>query len=435
MLQNLAARFALGAYRAVGRIAAPLVRVHLSRRARRGKEDQARLEERLGQSWRARPDGPLIWFNAASVGESLSALVLVEEVARRHPGATLLMTSGTVTSARVLAERLPAGVIHQYTPVDLPDAVGRFLDHWRPDLGLLIESELWPTLVTTARQRAIELVLVNARLSQRSFERWRLVRPAITQLLSSFSLVLAQSDQDRARLAALGARDCRSLGNLKSAAEPPAADPAELASLRALVAGRPLWLAASTHPGEEEIAAEAHRLLKATHPNLLTLIAPRHPERGAEIASALDAARLRIAVRSRCEPIAETTEIYLADTLGELGLWFRLSGIVFLGGSLVPVGGHNLLEPAKLGCALMSGPDGANFAEIVDALMAAGALEQVADAAALAATVERLLDEPAERDERGQAARATAARYAGVLERVVEALEPALDRLGTKAQS
>lgn len=435
MPQDLIARLAFGAYRGFGHLAAPLVRAHLRARVSRGKEDPARLGERLGRAQRPRPDRPLVWLHAASVGESLSALALLDGLAARHPQITLLMTTGTVTSARLMAERLPPGVIHQFTPVDLPAAVAGFLDHWRPDLGLLIESELWPTLVTAARKRGTELVLVNARMSGRSFARWRLARPLIGHLLARFSLVLAQSAQDQKRLAALGARDCRYLGNLKSAAPAPAADPEALAALRAQIGARPLWLAASTHPGEEEIVAAAHRRLAADHPGLLTLIAPRHPERGPEIAASLESRGLSPALRSRGQALEAATEIYLADTLGELGLWFRLAPLVFLGGSLVPIGGHNLLEPAKLGCALVVGPHCANFAEIVAALSKAGALEQVPDGAGLAAALGRLLDDPAACEARGRAARTTAEERSDVLNGVIEALAPALSRVRARRGS
>ncbi|MEM7225576.1 MAG: 3-deoxy-D-manno-octulosonic acid transferase [Pseudomonadota bacterium] len=429
MFQELAARLALGAYGAFGRLAAPWVRVHLGRRAARGREDPTRLHERFGRPDRPRPEGPMIWLHAASVGESLSSLALLEAIAQRRPEACLLMTSGTVTSAKLMAERLPERVIHQYIPVDLPAAVEGFLDHWRPDLGLLIESELWPTLVTKARQHGAELALINARMSEKSFRNWRLARPVMAQLLSSFSLVLAQSEKDRARLAALGAADCRCLGNLKSAAPAPSAEPQELADLQDRVRGRPLWLAASTHPGEEEIVAQAHERLESKHPGLLTLLVPRHPERGSEIAASLAERGLAVALRSRGQAIEGGTDIYLADTLGELGLWFRLADIVFLGGSLVPVGGHNLLEPAKLGCALLSGPQLANFADIANALEAVGGLERVVDESGLSATVARLLADPAACAAMGQAARVAAEKESQVLEKMMAALEPALRRV------
>ncbi len=432
MLQNVIADCALGLYRLAGRAGAPLVRAHLRRRARRGREDPERLAERLGRTDRARPAGSLVWLHAASVGEALSCLALIERLRAERPGLTLLLTTGTVTSAGLMAARLPEGVIHQYAPVDLPAAVDGFLAHWRPDLALILESELWPNLLRAAARRGVELVLVNGRMSASSYRAWGRFRPLIRRLLGGFSLVLAQSPRDRERLQALGAAVPHCLGNLKFAAADPAAEMDELAALTRDLAGRPCWLAASTHPGEEEVAARVHGALATETPGLVTVIVPRHPERAPQIAEALAASGLRAELRSRGGRIGPETGIYLADTMGELGLWYRLAEVVFVGGSLSAKGGQNLIEPARLGAAILSGPDTSNFAQIAEEMKAVGALGQVRDDEELAAEVGRLLADAGARASMGRAAEAYATARSDVLEDVLEALAPWLDRAEVK---
>lgn len=408
-------------YRAGTELLGPAIELWLKRRLARGKEDPARLKERLGQPGRPRPPGRLVWLHAASVGEALSVLPLIERLLAERAGLSALLTTGTVTSARLMAERLPPRAFHQFAPVDRPSAVRRFLDHWRPDLALWVESELWPNLVTETAKRGAPMALINARLSERAFRRWRRFGWMIRPMLQAFTLALAQSEADAERLRALGARDVRCLGNLKDAAPPLAADPGKLAELAAAFGDRPRWLAASTHPGEEAIAAEAHRALKPRLPGLLTVIAPRHPERGPEIADALG---LSVGRRAAGEPPG--ADAYLADTLGELGLFYRLCPIVFVGGSLVPHGGQNPLEPARLGAAVLFGPHMRNFAEAEARLAAAGAL-RVADGPALAEAVGRLLADPMEAQRRGAALAAATAQDKAVLEAVLAALAPLID--------
>ncbi|MFQ6018272.1 MAG: 3-deoxy-D-manno-octulosonic acid transferase [Kiloniellaceae bacterium] len=425
------AGFAL--YRLVAAAGTPLVRRHLVQRCQRGREDPARLGERFGHAGARRPPGTLVWVHAASVGESLSALPLVQSIRRGWPALQLLMTTGTVTSAKLMAERLPAGVIHQYAPVDLPAAVERFLDHWQPAFGLVLESEFWPNLLTEARARGVELALVNGRVSPSSFAAWRRFRPASGYLLGLFALTLAQSREDQAHLRALGAADPQCLGNLKFTAPPLACDAAELAALKAALDERPRWLAASTHPGEDEIAAAVHAALAARRPGLLTILVPRHPHRGAAIAAALRAGGRRVALRSAGEALTAETEFYLADTIGELGLWYRLAEVVFIGGSLVPKGGQNLLEPAKLDCAILCGPQMTNFLRVTEEMNRAEAIRQVADQAQLATAVAWLLDDDAARREMIQAAKGYAAAQAGVLEDIIKALAPHLNRAARTA--
>jgi 3-deoxy-D-manno-octulosonic-acid transferase len=416
-------------YRGLTAALAPAVLLYLKRRQRRGKEDGARIGERFGIASARRPGGPLLWIHTASVGEATSVLALMQRIIEERPGIAILATTGTVAAARLLDSRLPQGVVHQFVPVDLPRPVERFLDHWRPDLAVWVESELWPNLVFAAQHRAIPMLLVNARLSAGSQARWRLLPGLIRRMLEGFALCLTQDATQAERFRRLGAPEVASVGDLKAAAAPLAADPAALAELRRQIGSRPLWLAASTHAGEEEIAAAAHRRLAEAHRGLLTIIAPRHPVRGPAIAERLGAGGLRVARRAAGEAIRAETEIYLADTLGELGLFFRLAGIAFIGGSLVGKGGHNPFEAARLDCAILHGPDTANCAGMADALADAGAAETVRDAETLAHAVGRLLADPRLRTARAAAAAQVAAAGGGTLDAVLDRLAPWLDAL------
>lgn len=413
-------------YRALTVLGGPLIGLYLKRRMARGKEDAARFAERLGRPGLARPEGRLVWLHAASVGESLSLLTLVERLAAR-PGWRVLMTTGTVTSARLMAERLPPGALHQYVPVDRPAFVRVFLDHWRPDLVLWAESDFWPNMLDAIRRRAVPLVLVQGRVSAKSFAGWQRARGFIHRLLSGFTLCLGQTPEDAARLAALGAKRVDCLGNLKMAISPLPADETELARLRAATAGRPLWLAASTHPGEEAVAARVHRALAARFPGLLTVIVPRHPHRGAEIRTELAALGVAATLRSAGE--AMDSAIHIADTMGELGLFYRLSPIVLVGKSLPEAasgGGQNPFEPAQLGAAVLFGPRMDNFPGMAPAMLAAGAALQVADAAALEQALAALLSDPETLARHRAAATAWAAGGAEALEAVLGILDPLL---------
>ncbi|MDP6069656.1 MAG: 3-deoxy-D-manno-octulosonic acid transferase [Alphaproteobacteria bacterium] len=417
-----------GLYRGLTIALGPLIALYLRGRRRRGKEDPERFAERQGRASRPRPEGPLIWIHTASVGELTSALPLMRCLLEQRAELTLLVTSGTVTSARLAADRLPPRAIHQFVPADRPDWVGRFLDHWRPDLALWVESELWPNLLGQSRARGIVTVLINARMSRRSFRRWQRLPGLIGPLLGGFALCLAQDQEQAERLRALGATKVEVSGSLKQAAEPLPAEAAELQRLRAATAGRPLWLAASTHDGEEAIAARVHGDLAAAHPGLLTVIVPRHPERGDELAAALTAGGLKLAQRSTGQRIEPATEIYLADTLGELGLFYRLSEIVFVGGSLTPRGCQNLLEPARLGAAVIHGPDVENFRVAAADLAAAGASTMVRDGGELGREVAALLIDAGLRERHAAAglrvSGGTGEGHADILDGVVAALGP-----------
>ncbi len=378
---------ALALYRTLGWGLTPLLPLFLERRRARGKEHPIRWRERLGVAGLARPAGPLIWLHGASVGESLALLPLVEALRQTRPDANLLVTTGTVTSAALLADRLPTGVLHQFVPVDIPAAVDRFLAHWRPDLVLWTESDLWPTILTRLKARGTPALLLNARLSDRSFRRWQRARPVMRALLGCFSDVLARGPDDAARFLALGAAKVQSAGNLKLAAAPLPVDDAVLAAIRARLGARPVVVAASTHPTEEALIAATHRALLADFPDLLTIIAPRHPQRGPEIAAAITAP-----CRSQGAELP-VEGLYVADTIGELGLWYRLARVAVIGGSFIPHGGQNPTEAVRLGCPVIVGPHMENFREDVAALLASGQAVQ-ATAAGLAGAVKAALFAP-----------------------------------------
>jgi 3-deoxy-D-manno-octulosonic-acid transferase len=414
-------------WRGIGHLLTPVVRLWLQRRVTQGKENAARLGERFGQAGRPRPPGPLVWCHGASVGEAQALLPLLQHLHKLRPDITLLLTTGTVTSAALVEQRTgETGILHQFVPVDLPAAVDGFLDHWRPDLVLWSESDFWPGILAELRRRNTPALLANARLSERSVTRWLLAPKTARWLLSAFDAIYAQTGGDAERLLRLGASKVIEAGNLKQAAPPLPADEAALSDWRARLAGRPLWLAASTHPGEETQIAVAHRLLKPQLPGLLTLIVPRHPDRGAALKQELAAAGLRIALRSAGEMPDADTDLYIADTLGELGLWYRLAPVVMMGGSLVPVGGHNPLEPARLGCAVMFGPQMFNFSEASAGMLAADGALQVQDVPGIAQVVSGLLQDAARRDTIATAGQRFASADDAVIERLSQAV---LERL------
>jgi 3-deoxy-D-manno-octulosonic-acid transferase len=365
----------------------PFAPALLNRRAARGKEDRARLGERLGRPSRPRPEGRLVWLHGASVGESLSILPLVEALRRARPELGLLVTSGTTTSADILARRLPQGVAHQYVPVDAPRAARRFLAHWRPDLVVFVESELWPNLLLGAKGRGAKLALVSARLSDESVGGWARAPSSARRLLGAFDLVMPQEDETADRLTALGARDDGRL-NLKLSGDPLPVDAEALAQAQGEAAGRPVLLAASTHLGEEVIVLDAYAALGTDAP---LVIAPRHPSRGLEVAELAAASGYKAGRRSVGDQFTGRG-VYVADTLGELGLWFRLCTAALVGGSLVTgIGGHNPLEPARLDRPFASGPHVDNWRAVYAALEREGGLTFVDGAPALAAFWRRAL--------------------------------------------
>jgi 3-deoxy-D-manno-octulosonic-acid transferase len=399
---------------------APALRLNLHRRAANGREIATRLPERRGIDLTPRPAGPLLWMHAASVGETMSILPVLEALRHR---VKVLLTTGTVTSQTLLDQRIPeqgltGDVLHRFAPLDVPSWVGRFLSHWRPDAACFVESELWPNQLAACQAMGIPLMLVNARMSDRSFGYWQYVPGLARRILGAFALVQARGDQDAERLKALGAPFVDSPGDLKFAAPPLPVDQTEFDRLSKVLAGRPVWLAASTHPGEELLIAAVHRELAGLYPGLLTIIAPRHPNRGAALAAELDAPR-----RAIMQEPPENAGIWIADTVGELGLWYRLAPTAFVGRSLVaPGGGQNPLEPARLGCAIAVGLHTGNFSDHVALLRDAGGLTEVEDGPSLARFVSAMLDNPDRRRQLGHHAAATTGRHADLPARTAEAL-------------
>ena len=417
----------LRVYQKLSSAVVPIAPALIKRRLRLGKEDPARIGERRGFSKGVRPNGPLVWIHGASVGEVLAAAGLIEKL--RALKIRILLTSGTVTSAAIVAKRFPADIIHQYVPYDSPRYVARFLDHWRPNLALFIESDLWPNLILSSAARRLPMVLINGRMSQRSFPRWRRITGTISALLGQFDICLAQSEVDAERFAALGSHNVVTTGNLKFDVPAPPADLARLERLMAVTRGRTIVVAASTHPGEDEILLAAHRTLTGFFPSLLTVIVPRHPDRGEAIARMVAASGLRVGLRSREELPSATTDIYVADTMGELGLFYRLAPIVFVGGSLVEHGGQNPIEAVKLGAAIVHGPHVFNFKDVYDALDRAGGARRADTEEALVRQLGQLLADPAARDLSIAAAERVVVQLGGALDRTLAALEPYLLQL------
>ena len=416
----------LNVYRTLTSLARPFAPLVLGIRRRQGKEDPARLPERLGRPSAPRPAGPLAWFHAASVGETLSILPLMTALAERRRSLSFLLTTGTVTSAKLAAERIGPRTLHQFAPLDVPKYVRSFLDHWRPDLAVFTESEIWPNLILESSARGIPLTLVNARMTQRSYSRWRRNRGVARPLFSRFSLVLAQNEALARRFKVLGAATAVASGNLKIDTPPPPVDELELGRLEAALEGRPLLLAAGTHEGEEAMLAEAHLELRRRFPDLITIIAPRHPERGPAIAEWLQSQGIAAVRRAPGDLPTRACEVYVADTLGELGMLYKLATVAFIGGSLVDRGGHNPIEAVRHGAVVIAGPHWQNFKDTYQALLDRGGANVVRSAAELASAVEPLLANEAELARIRERAEGALVGLSGALPRTVEALLPYL---------
>ena len=417
---------ALGWYRTATRLAAPLLPGLLSRRARKGKEDPARRPERLGHPGRQRPDGVLVWMHGASVGESLVLASLVEALLARRPDLNILVTSGTTTSAGLLERRLPERAFHQYVPIDTPAAARRFADHWRPDLAVFAESELWPNLIVETARLGTPMALVNARMNARSIRSWRRRPDTARWLLGRFAWIGAADTRTRDGLEDITGYPVSLAGNLKLEASPPAPDAAELLRTRDALGNRPVWLAASTHPGEEAIVLDAHKRLLAKHAEALLILAPRHPERAEAIA--LDIADRGLTATRRSEdrlPDARC-QVWLADTLGEMMLWYTLAPASLIAGSLVPdIGGHNPVEASRAGTAVIAGPHAASFDDLFEAYRRHGALLDALDADSLARAVEQVWSGHGPALEAAEAALADAS--GGAMATTLEQLERLLD--------
>ena len=418
----------MSVYRTVTNLGLPLIRFYLSRRLAMGKEDKYRFSERFGNASMSRPEGLLVWVHSASIGESLSILPLVERLRTDHSEWKILVTTGTVTSASLMVKRLPDGAFHQFIPVDRVDYICKFFNHWKPDLALWTESEFWPNIINISASNGIPMILLNGRISNKSFKNWKIFPGLIKEILSSFSLCLGQSDMDALRLSTLGATNCKSVGNLKFATPPLTADKEALRTLSICIGHRPCWLASSTHKGDEEIVGRIHKNIKKTQSKILSIIVPRHPARGLEIAKTLRDMGLNVILRSTNTSPDIATDIYIADTLGELGLLYRLVPIVYIGKSLVSIGGQNPLEAARLDCAIVFGPRMDNFKEITAKLLKNNACIKVSNEPGLLKTIKRLIETPEECHQLAKSARQVTDEQTKVLESVLNELEPFLSK-------
>ncbi|OHV76100.1 lipid IV(A) 3-deoxy-D-manno-octulosonic acid transferase [Rhizobium sp. LCM 4573] len=425
------ARVALAGYRIAGIAAYPFAGPYLTYRALKGKEDRSRKLERLGYASLPRPRGPLIWMHAASVGETMAVIPLIRELRRRE--IHVLLTTGTVTSTGLVNSRLSGEVIHQYVPLDLKFPITRFLRYWQPDICITAESEIWPVTMDELARRHIPQIRVNARMSDRSFERWRNNGTIAETLFEKMALVVAQSDLDAERYRDLGAWPAIVSGNLKSDTDPPPCDEALLERYREEIGARRTWAAISTFEGEEKAAATIHRALKSKN-GQLTIIVPRHPERCDEIEAMLQAQGLWVARRSRNDKITEETDVFLGDTIGEMGLYLRLTEVAFVGKSLTGEGGQNPLEPAMLGCAVLSGSHVQNFRDAYQHLVRKGGARMVRDVEMLAKAVHYLLSNDLARRKMVDAGQEAMEEMRGALSATVKALEPYINPLTVTAR-
>lgn len=426
------ARTILTTYRWAGAAVFPLIGGYIVWRAGKGKEDRVRRHERYGKAGKPRPEGPLIWMHAASVGETAAVIGLIEHLLGY--GINIVLTTGTVTSAKVAEERLGGNVIHQYVPLDLKPAVSRFLNHWKPDLAIMAESEIWPMTILELGARRVPQVLVNGRLSDRSFARWQ-KRPYLAEaLFENLAHVVAQSEVDGERFRTLGARPVTVSGNLKVDTHVPPVDPEALALLEGQIGERETWAAVSTHEGEETVAADVHEKLKPRHSDILTIIVPRHPERADGLEEEFRARGLKVARRSRNDAVSADVDILLGDTIGEMGLYLRLTEIAFVGRSLTGEGGQNPIEPARLGTAVLSGCNVQNFRDAYRRLIDAGGARLVRDGEMLAGGVNFLLNNYSARRTMIKAGRAAVDDMSGALNRTLQALDPYIHPLIVKSR-
>lgn len=427
--------FFLKVYQALVWFLKPGILWIIHRRIASGKEDPKRIQERYGIASIKRPQGNLIWIHAASVGEARSILILVERLLKQYPQAHILVTTHTVTSASIMAKQLPPRAMHQYIPYDRIQWVNRFLAYWNPCLVLWVESELWPTFLTTLGQKQIPVILVNGRLSQRAYQQWSKIQSLSRVVFEQFTCCLTQSKKDAQRFQSLGANNVHVTGNLKFAAHPLIVDDLALKKLKNIIKDRPVWLAASTHEGEEELVAHAHQQLRKTLPDALCIIVPRHPARATAILNILREKGLKTAQRSLEGLPDKTTEVYLADTLGELGLFYALAPVAFIGGSLVPIGGHNLIEAAQLNCSIIHGHHMHKSQQLEQEFAEANAAITVESWQDLAMEISDLLSDPDKQQEITQAAKAIVSRHTGVIDTVLQHVAEVMPKDTLDAQS
>lgn len=411
---------------------APLLNHILNERLKIGKEDPARIDERRGKASLKRPDGALIWLHAASMGEAQSALILIHALLKRDPGLNILVTTVTQTSAKHMAKSLPDGAFHQFMPLDHPDWMTSFLDHWKPDAALWMESEFWPNALLSLKNRNIPTALINARLSNRSYRKWRILKSALREMLSAFTVILAQTPCDARRFEKIGCTNVHMSDNIKYSAAPLPHNTADLKALQAAIGPRPVCVYASTHDGEEEMIARIHQEITKQYPNFLSIIIPRHPERRDDVLSSTKKYNLNSLLRGKDKALPQdNTAIYIADTLGELGLLYHLASITYIGRSLSHDGGggHNPLEAAQLGCTILHGPHVQNLQDIYNDLKNNNASIEVGDEEALSRQIADLLKRPKNAIKTAQKALDFSKTKNHVIDNVLTHIEPLLERL------
>ncbi len=417
-------------YNILIRLLYPLaIRPYINKRKEQGKEDVKRFNERIGKPNLPRPEGQLFWMHGASVGESLSMLPLIDKLLRTYPQAYVMVTTGTTTSAELMGKRLPERAFHQYIPIDNPKFTRRFVKYWHPEAVLWFESDLWPAMLSAVKRKNIPLILMNGRISNRSFKRWQQFDFICKELLSCFSYCLGQSDEDAHRLKVLGAKKAECLGNLKYAGLPLPVDEEKKKQLLSEIGGRTIWLASSTHDDEEMKIARFHGEIKKEFPDLLLIIAPRHPNRGEEIQRQIrEQLQLNVALRSANEPIGSKTDIYIANTIGEMGLWYSICPLVFIGGSLIPHGGQNFMEPSRCHDAVIVGPYMHNFTDAMNRALKADAVTQVNNVMELSNQVGLMLENNQLLKEKQQKAYDWAMSESEILDKIMEKIKEYIQR-------
>lgn len=398
--------FPLTLYRMASAICYPFLLRMTRKKLHNFDISKERSRERSGHPSNVRPNGTLIWFHAASVGESLTVLPLINAVSTLAPEARFLVTSGTATSAEILAKRLPENAYHQFAPLDATISGRRFLNHWRPNAAVFIESEIWPNILTNLDNQGIKRALLNARLSKTSRRNWARLSGTMRVLFGGFQFIHCQ-DGDTAEFLENQETEVFVGQNVKSAVAPTAIDKDDLAEIKKSLSGRKVWLASSTHPGEETEIIFAHKQLLQLFPDLILILVPRHPERRDEVSKHIEGADLSFKKRSKSGKIGMSDQVYLADTIGELPLWYHVAPIAFIAGSFSNVGGHNPYEAAHANCAILHGPKFANFEPTYRSMLEQGASRSVTSANELANEVRLLLDNP----DKAQAASDAAKRF------------------------
>lgn len=428
----------LGYYKKLTTKAEWLFNKLLELRLKRGKESESRLDERRGGASLPRPKTTLIWLHAASVGEAQSTLILINTISKKIPNAKFLITTGTLTSAQLMADRLPENAFHQFYPLDYPEWTTAFLDHWQPDLILWMESELWPNMLDGIKERNIPAVLVNARLSNKSYNLWNIFSGNAKNLLSTFNLILTQTKTDEARFKNLGAENVITTDNVKFSAAPLPYNEEELQEIQNAIQGRPTWVFASTHEGEELLACRIHATLAQKHPNILTVIVPRHPERRDDIKKTCDIMKISTVFRGDNKTLPQSdTGIYVADTLGELGLFYKLTEIAVIGRSFSDDGGggHNPIEAAQMGCAVLTGPNVQFQQQLFNEMFSVNAAYSMNDKAELLKAIRALLEDEKTKEDAIARSLKFSNNKTNVINVVMENLSPLLTPLINKEHS